>query len=485
MLVKRKTNVKIENVGKEVNSEHPEYRPLVTFNGDLLVFTSKRQKSVDSRLNPFDENIYDDIYYSSLANNQWIKATPFSNPINTSLNDAISALSLDGKSMVVYNDLYSEGDLYITNYKNGQWEEPNKLPLTINSIYKESTSAFSVTKDTLYFISDRKDNSAGLKDIYFSVKNEDGKWLEPINVGTYVNTKFNEEGISIHPNGKMMFFSSEGHNSMGGYDIFVTRKLSNGQWGRAINLGYPINTPDDDLFFVMSGKKNIAYYSSSRDDSYGEDDIYKITFEPIRLFAEKIKPGELLPDDIKALVENKYIENIEKEPVETDENIIEEKKEEENEKVIKEETFVEEKIEDKTEDVSLEEIYKKDTDTQNLKESFQKTTLNEDQKIVLEKAKNITDQLIKQSINTKVLEILKKNPSKVIIEVINTSSGKGMDFTYPSGNKGTFVIMLPKADYEVDLLIEDISTMIGKTKLVSSKIQEELISNNIIAISEE
>src|SRR5690606_11449888 len=148
-----------------------------------------------------------------------------------------------------------------------------------------------------FFVSDR-DLGVGNRDIYFCDLNVNGEWLPAKNIGADINTKYGEEAVFMHPDGKTMYFSSKGHNTMGGYDVFKTT-LVNGKWTTPVNLGYPINGPDDDVFFVMSGSGNRAYFASAKQGGFGNYDIYKITF----LGAEK-SPLLNTQDQLLAMIAN-------------------------------------------------------------------------------------------------------------------------------------------------------------------------------------
>ncbi len=131
---------------------------------------------------------------------------------------------------------------------------------------------------TLYFVSDRK-GGQGRQDIWMTQKTIDGsKWQKPQNLGYVVNSKYNEETVEISSDGKDLYFSSKGHNSMGGYDVFVTHKNDDGTWTEPENIGYPINTPGDDVFFMLTDNEKFGYYSTTREDSYGDKDIYQVVF---------------------------------------------------------------------------------------------------------------------------------------------------------------------------------------------------------------
>jgi outer membrane protein OmpA-like peptidoglycan-associated protein len=168
------------------------------------------------------------------------------------------------------------GDLYESILFGLDWEEPVRMNKNINSKYHESTVSLSFDGKRLYFVSN-KEIGIGGDDIYYSDMDINGEWGASKNIGPEINTRFREEGVFMHPDGKTMYFSSQGHESMGGFDIFKS-SFEDGKWAAPINLGYPINGPDDDVFFVVSGSGNHAYFASSKQGGYGEQDIYRITF---------------------------------------------------------------------------------------------------------------------------------------------------------------------------------------------------------------
>ena len=149
----------------------------------------------------------------------------------------------------------------------------------INTSYHESSACYSPDGKSVYFVTDKPDGGLGDRDIYISNKDEKGKWGKAINLGPTINTQYGEEGVFIHPDGKTLYFSSQGHKSMGGYDIFKSvLNTETKVWSEPENIGYPVNTPDDDVFFVTSASGKHGYYASFNATGYGEKDIYMVTF---------------------------------------------------------------------------------------------------------------------------------------------------------------------------------------------------------------
>jgi outer membrane protein OmpA-like peptidoglycan-associated protein len=196
-------------------------------------------------------------------------------PINTDENDATAGISPDGQTLYVYRGDHG-GDIYESHLKGATWTKPDHMSSKINTSYHETSVTLGPDGKTLYFVSDRP-GGFGDRDIYKTIADEKGKWGDAINLGPVINTQYGEEGVAMQADGKTLYFSSQGHNTMGGYDIF--KSVYDGtKWSVPENLGYPINTPDDDVFFSISASGKHGYYTSIRKGGYGEKDIYLITF---------------------------------------------------------------------------------------------------------------------------------------------------------------------------------------------------------------
>lgn len=270
--------VEIKNLGKHINSEEEEIAPLISADEQTLIFTSRRHGSTGGKID-LDGRYMEDIYISTKANDgTWKKAQKLSSKINTSEHDAAVGLSPDGHKLVLYkNNHHGTGDLYYTEQKGYSWGVPQKLDGGVNTRHLENSASISADKKTIYFVSNRPHGFGG-QDIYMATKQEDGSWSEAINLGSEINSPFDEDAPFIHADGTHLYFSSKGHNSMGGYDIFRTEYDPETQsWATPENLGYPINTPDNDVFFVWSPDGKRAYFSSHHEDSYGDQDIYMMT----------------------------------------------------------------------------------------------------------------------------------------------------------------------------------------------------------------
>ena len=269
--------VTIVNLGDSINTIYPEYSPLVTSDESSLIFTSRRPGSTGGDKTDNDQ-YYEDIYIcQKRSDGKWSSPKSIGYNINSIGNEACLNISADGQKLFVYRDV-NGGDIYVSSLEGDTWGTLVPLNSEINSKYWEPHASLSPDSKTLYFVSDRPGGYGG-RDIYKCLKLPNGEWGLPINLGATINTPFDEDAPFIHPDGVTLFFSSKGHKNMGGFDIFKSTKGDEGKWTEPENLKYPINTPDDDIFYVQSidGKK--GYFSSVRPTGFGDKDLYMINFE--------------------------------------------------------------------------------------------------------------------------------------------------------------------------------------------------------------
>lgn len=274
--IKNPKRITIENLGDVVNSAHAEYVPAISDDENMLIFTARRPNTTGGGKDPDDQEYFEDIYYCEKKDEKWSEPKSMPRPINSNSHDACIALSPDGKTLFVYKTGGGKeklGDIYYSEKKSEGWTDPKDLGNRVNSKYREPSISITHDGKTIYFSSDRTGGLGGL-DIYKSTKNEKGEWGEPVNLGPTINTPYDEDSPFIH-NESTLYFSSQGHTSMGGYDIFVT-KLENSQWSKPENLGYPINTADDDIYYVVSKNEERGYLSSARAGGFGEKDLYVV-----------------------------------------------------------------------------------------------------------------------------------------------------------------------------------------------------------------
>jgi hypothetical protein len=304
-------NVKIENLGDSVNSSYPDYSPVLSADETVLIYTTRRSTNVGGERTP-DGQFFDDVVISYKDNNgKWSSPKSIGQFVNTNAHEGSINLTPDGQTLIVFKDDAGNGNIYFSNWDGKEWSSLQSFGSDINSKYWESHACLSADNNTLYFVSDRPGGFGG-RDIYRCVKLPNGAWSKATNVGPAVNTKYDEDGPFIHPDGVTLIFSSNGHKSMGGFDIFFTTIEEDKKFSEPVNMGYPINTPGDDVFFVTSPDGKRGYFSSAKDGGYGEKDIYMMFIpdakeKPLALFKGSIVPsdGEKLPDELEIIVTNK------------------------------------------------------------------------------------------------------------------------------------------------------------------------------------
>jgi len=275
-------NIEIVNVGSSINTANEESIPVILPNGKGMFFTSRREGGFSDDKN-YKGNYFQDIYFSEFKNYEW--QTPDNEKsFNSKLNDGCVSISHDGYSLISYitsdnsskKTSSSDGNLYYSNYSDSTlWTAPIKFGPNINSQFQELSACFSLDKKTLYFSSNRPGGYGGF-DLYKSKQLPNGAWGLAVNLGPIINTKHNENAPFMHPDGETFYFSSEGHTTMGGFDIFKSYERANKYWSTPENIGYPINTVENDIYFSISEDNKTGYYSSDRDGSLGGSDIFKI-----------------------------------------------------------------------------------------------------------------------------------------------------------------------------------------------------------------
>ncbi len=314
-MVENPVRIFVDNLGRGVNSKFPEYGPYINADESVIMFTSTRENTTGGKIDDRDLQYFEDIYVSKRKGKIWTEAINPGVPLNTKSHDAIVGISPDGKHALIYKGEFNGGDIYECRIKeDGTWKSPKQLPKEINTKYHETSASFSPDMQTLYFVSDKPDGFGG-KDIYFANlvlkgKKEKLDYEDAINIGGVINTPYDEQGVFMDANGKTLYFSSKGHNTMGGYDVFKST-YENGKWSKPENLGYPVNTPDDDLFFSFSKNGRHAYYSSFDSESYGNKDIYMITMIGLEKEVLFIDSRDLLAFKTETIKEDLMLDEIE------------------------------------------------------------------------------------------------------------------------------------------------------------------------------
>jgi len=328
-LVKIPVKVTISNL-KEINSEDKDYGSLITADGAKMYFSSRRPNTTGD-IDPNDDQYYEDIYFSRKKGYNW---TPPVNvkALNTPGHDDVVGVSQDGNTLI----LYKNGDLFYSKLKGDNWSTPKAFSRNINSNEVESSACVSLDGRTLYFVrgkdpEPKKSNG----DIYYSQLQDNNKWSEAKKLPDNINTPYDEDGVFMFADGKTLYFSSKGHNTMGGYDIFKTSLNDDGTFSDPKNLGYPINSPDNDIYFVMAANNIIGYYTTVRPDSKGYTDIYTVNFIGQSLFlssednliASIASPvSESKPEDkVVIVISGKIVDKKTGKPIEAEITIIDNK----------------------------------------------------------------------------------------------------------------------------------------------------------------
>jgi hypothetical protein len=296
----------ISNAGPVVNSDHPDFSPVLSVDGNALFYTSRRVRPDSSNLSVIDplaglpyENVY--VSYKDRQGNWQAPELLNVNPDGAGHLASVN-VSADGQTLFLYRDDGGDGNIYESRLVGEVWSDPVLMGSDINTKAWETHGALTADGNTFYFVSNRNGGQGG-RDIYRVVKLPDGSWSKAQNIGNVVNTPYDEDGVFIHPNGRTMYFSSTGHNSMGGFDIFMTELQDDGTWTPPKNLGYPLNTTDDDVFFITTADGRRGYFSSDQIGGHGEKDIYFVDL-PTEMEAEGLTvlkgfiippPGESLP----------------------------------------------------------------------------------------------------------------------------------------------------------------------------------------------
>ena len=273
-------NIQIKNLGNRVNSIYSEYAPVVKKDESLLIFTARKAANVGQKLYN-DNKKFEDIYISRLEDKKnmgFSYSTKFdssgvyiSNKINSKYHDA--AIGYNEKEDKLF--IYRQNDVWMSELVNGVWNEPIRMNSNINTKGHEPSVFITSDESALYFVSNRPDGTGG-RDIWVAVKGNDGEWGEIKNMGSGINTEFDDDAPFLSKDGKTFYFSSRGHRSMGGYDIFKCEKDENGNWSAPQNLGVPFNSSGDDIYYIESDDNTWAYLSSSRAYGAGFMDIYRV-----------------------------------------------------------------------------------------------------------------------------------------------------------------------------------------------------------------
>jgi hypothetical protein len=419
--IKNPINVTVENLGPEVNSAGADFNPYVPSDESFLVFSSKRSGNTGNLLD-FDGYITSDVYISYQKYDKWLKAKGIGNTINSELVEETAGLSPDGTKLFVYCDNYNVmGQAMLSERKGKAFQKPDFLGDNINSIKLVSSATISPNKKILVFACDKNSSSAGM-DLYMAKKLPSGSWGVPENLGAVINTVYDEDFPYFAADGKTLYFSSQGHESMGGYDIFKTvyDEKSN-TWSEPVNIGYPVNTTDDDMTISFSASGRHAYISSLRKGGYGDLDIYKVIFNDVDP-AYTVLTGSLVNKDSVSIYK-----------VATTETVI--------------------------------DSSKTDTSGTEIKDKKNKTNL-----------KNQKDAAIANG--------QQQSEIKTSIQVTDKTTSKVFGNYLPNKTSGKFLIILPPGDYELAVNADGYEKYTEIIKVFDRSVNSEIAKDIVLTPSE-
>ncbi|MBX3163903.1 MAG: PD40 domain-containing protein [Bacteroidetes bacterium] len=285
MMIENPVNVNVMNMGAGINSAYDDKNPCITADGQKLVFTTRRPESTSALTDvQGDGKYFENIYIADYdtTSHKFANAASVGKPVNTLAHDACTSISPDGKQIFIYqNDINNKesigGNVFVSKVQgDGKWKKPESLGKPVNSTYWEGGVCIS-PDGKKYFFSSERPGGYGRSDIWV-VERKKKEWGKPVNLGAEINTPYDEAGMFLAPDGKTLFFCSNGPKSMGSYDVFKT-VYENGKWSTPVNVGYPINTAAKEGQLTISADARYAYVSSDRKGGLGENDIYKIDLQ--------------------------------------------------------------------------------------------------------------------------------------------------------------------------------------------------------------
>ncbi|MGA2406498.1 MAG: OmpA family protein [Bacteroidales bacterium] len=275
ILTKDTMRISIENIGPDINSSSDDYSEILTADGKTMYYASRRELSKSGNRysdTKFDENIFT----SQMNNGSWVPATLAGKNLTTKYCETPLYINSTNDMLYVYAGYENNGDIKVSLNKKGIWKTPEPVPFGINTRGSETSFTISPSGNEIYYVSDNGKGNIGGKDIYYIKKINDRKWSKPQNAGSIINTIDDEESVRFSKTGDTLWFSSKGHNSIGGFDIFYSVKNKAGDWDTVKNYGYPVNTPWDEIFYYPSPVDDSTFYFvSNRSGGFGGSDIYK------------------------------------------------------------------------------------------------------------------------------------------------------------------------------------------------------------------
>ncbi|MDP4207748.1 MAG: hypothetical protein Q8928_02930 [Bacteroidota bacterium] len=263
-LIKSPVAVTMTNLASNLGYSGKVFNPVVSPDEQLIFFNSA-------------EKFYDAVWCARKQDSTWAKGVNITSELQSNGNQYVSSVSASGNELFLRKEDDMEADLVIAKFENGHWTQSQLLDTTVNSAWKEGNASISSDGKTLYFSSNRK-GGFGEMDIYKSERLSNGHWGVAVNLGKSINTGLNEDAPFITNDGKRLYFVSQGHNSMGGFDVFYSDLKPDGTWSKAVNLGFPLNTTDDEMFFCPVKNGSAGYMSKVSKNEEGVEDIFRIEF---------------------------------------------------------------------------------------------------------------------------------------------------------------------------------------------------------------
>jgi tetratricopeptide (TPR) repeat protein len=256
----------VESIDHIINDGNNNFFPVFSGDGKSIAYMTSMK-------------FYDAIMFSRMVRNEWTPPVNITPELQSDGDHYVSFLSATGDMMLLSKDDNLNSDIWMSRYDGSRWEPAQKLKKEINTKYWEAHGFITEDGSTMIFSSDRPGGFGGL-DLYTSKLGQDGEWGKPVNMGPEINTPYNDDRPFLIKNGTILFFASQGHTNMGGYDIFRSDMQYNGLWSKPVNLGYPLNNPDDNIFFFPTDGGKSGYMSlSGREEGAGKADIYRIRFK--------------------------------------------------------------------------------------------------------------------------------------------------------------------------------------------------------------
>ena len=311
-LINNPKKATVKNIGEVINTQYPEYSPVISLDGSSLYFTSRRQwedQSTDDyrdpQLNQYPEDIY--VSYQDMETTKWTKPRRLEF-CEGRLNEASVTVSSDERIIYTYEDRTGAGDLYFSDFERNEFQYLKRLGYKdVNTKFWETHCTVTPDGQQMYFTSDRP-GGFGKRDIYRVVKLPNGEWSEPINLGPTINTEEDEDCPFIAVDNKTLYFSSNGKTSMGDFDIFVSVRDDKDVWSIPINLGYPINSTGDDVFYTTTADGLTGYLTSFRKKGFGEKDIYQIHNDYMGIKNAAVLKGRIYTSDGSPIPESVRME---------------------------------------------------------------------------------------------------------------------------------------------------------------------------------